>query len=38
MSVRAILAACGPLCHDEAGIELVGLAGLLPPVPLLLLP
>jgi hypothetical protein len=38
VSVRSILAACGRLCHGEGGIELVGLAGLLPPVPLLLLP
>jgi hypothetical protein len=43
MSVCSILAH-GRLCHDEVAIELtglvgmVGLAALIPPVPLLLLP
>jgi hypothetical protein len=37
-SVRAVLAARGRLCHHEGGIERVGLAGLLRPFPLLLLP
>jgi len=44
MSVCSILAVCGQLCRDEGAIGLpalvglVGLAGLLLPVPLLLLP
>jgi hypothetical protein len=38
MSVCLIAAARMGLCHDEVRIELVGQAGPLSPIPLLLLP